>query len=189
MAKHFQIIIPYRNRDQHLGPWSKFKNALFIEQSQDGRPFNRGKLLNIGALETTCRWLIFCDVDMVPITPIKEIPRNEGVTQLAESDIQLYDYLGGCTMYDRETFIKSGGYHNDYFHRAEDNEMWFNLYRQGIKVRDHFIQFFHQPHPRPAIEFDVKLWQKAQLPRTQNQLQTCEYQVLKRYDNWIRVKI
>jgi predicted glycosyltransferase involved in capsule biosynthesis len=191
--RSYKIIIPYRDRPQHIQAWSNFpkqNNILFVEQSDDGKPFNRGKLLNVGALETTSEYLIFCDVDMIP----QGLPKNfrKGVTQLATSEIQTRDYLGGCTMFDRDTFIRAGGYRNDYFHRAEDNEMMFNLKRLKIPVFNEPIPFITQDHARPSTEFDARLWERAKLPRKGTSVMPllyCEYKVLNNNGNWLSVKI
>jgi len=59
----------------------------------------------------------------------------------------------------------SGGYHNDYFCRAEDNEMRFNLKRLGIPVHEKpgtFKSLEHAPNGKP---FDRVLWHRAMQPR------------------------
>ncbi len=186
---NYKIIIPYRARPQHVAAWRGVKNVLFVEQSADGKPFNRGKLLNIGALQTTAEYLIFNDIDMLPTTLPPALP---GVTQLASSEIQLIDYLGGSTMFHRQTFLQAGGYRNDYWHRAEDNEMRFNLRRLGIAVNTHRLQFVLQPHTRPTIEFDAALWALAQQPRRGQNLApllNCKYDILSKHKNWITVKL
>lgn len=181
-----KIIIPYRNRPQHLFAWQGIDNVLFVEQADD-KPFNRGKLLNIGALECDDEFLVFNDIDLVPQKPFIE---RTGVTQLCISKIQLVDYLGGSTMFDRKTFEKIGGYHNDYFHRAEDNELRANINRMRIPVAVRLHPFMEQPHARPNVEFDPLLWKKAHQPRlTQNQLSICSYKIIDSQPGWIKVEL
>lgn len=80
------IIVPFRDlhkeqkRSQHLKRFipeiSQFLQAAkkpfrvyIIEQSDDGRKFNRGKLLNIGfalAKKDGCSVFVFHDVDLIP---------------------------------------------------------------------------------------------------------------------------
>lgn len=179
------IITPYRNRQFHLAQFIPHMRAylpdariLVVEQADD-KPFNRGKLINCAFLETRPEYFVAHDVDMLPLQvdyePVK------GVTQLAGSKIQLRDYLGGVTMFDSVTFEKAGGYHNDYFSRAEDNECRFNLQRLKIPVLELHGTFKELPHERKGPEFIQHLWQKAQLPRTvQNQLSVCKYEVVSR---------
>jgi len=182
---NYKIIIPYRNRAEHLQEWVGVDNVLIVEQAK-GKPFNRGKLLNIGFLECDADYLIFNDVDLIPIT----FKIMEGITQLAKSSIQKVDYLGGSTMFDSKTFEQIGGYHNDFWGRAEDNEMMANIKRLELPVRKYIMPFKELPHARPAVEFDADLWEMAQLPRiVQDQLSICTYKVISRIENRIVVEI
>jgi len=180
------IIIPYRDRVGHLNQLiprlhGLADEILVIEQGDD-RAFNRAKLLNIGALLTEATHLIFHDVDMVPISV--DYSPAPGVTQLAKSNIQHTDYLGGVTMFHRNAFNTVGGYHNEYYHRGEDNCMMFNLKRIGIPVVNRFGTFDMLPHPRSVVEFDPEIWRKAQRPReVQNQLSICKYEILEQKQN------
>lgn len=178
------IIIPYRDRPQHLSQFIPHMMAylpaakIIIVEQADEKPFNRGKLLNVGFLESAKdTHYVFHDIDMLPINVDYE--PNAGVTQLAGSKIQLRDYLGGVTMFDHDTFKRLGGYHNDYFHRAEDNECRFNLHRLKIPVLEQHGKFKQLPHERKAPEFIAALWEKAQQPRNvQDQLGVCKYKVV-----------
>jgi hypothetical protein len=158
---------------------------IIVEQSYD-KPFNRAKLLNIGFLETAATHYCFHDIDMLPVKV--DYTETSGVTQMAYSNIQRVNYLGGVTMFDHRTFIESGGYHNEYFHRAEDNEMMFNL---SVPVTNRFGIFRQLPHARTGSEFIPELWAKAQLPRSVNMLETCKYAVAEREekDGYVHLKV
>lgn len=178
------IIVPYRDRPQHLEQFIPHMRAylpnarIVIVEQADDEPFNRAKLLNIGFLEQPGdTHYVFHDIDMLPVDV--DYTPNSGVTQLAGSKIQLKDYLGGVTMFDHDTFKRVGGYHNDYFHRAEDNELRFNLHRLKIPVLELHGRFKELPHARKASEFIAALWYKAQQPRkVQDQLSCCKYEVM-----------
>lgn len=178
------IIVPYRDRLQHLEQFIPHMRAylpdakIVVVEQADEKLFNRGKLLNIGFLESERdTHYVFHDVDMLPITVDYE--PNAGVTQLAGSKIQLRDYLGGVTMVDHDTFKRVGGYNNDYFHRAEDNELRFNLHRLKIPVLELHGRFKQLQHERKAPEFIAALWDKAQKPRNvQDQLGVCKYELV-----------
>lgn len=182
------IIVPYRNRPEQLATFIAHQNKLWanipiaiIEQCGD-KSFNRGRLLNIGALEFPDHYYIMHDVDMLPFSNswYDASPFAE-VMQFAKSDIQQKDYLGGVTMYTHRAFHLAGGYHNDYFHRAEDNEMRFNLNRLNVPVHEKFLKFKVLSHERPSMEFDPGLWAKAQQKRSQqNQLANCAYEIVGR---------
>lgn len=199
------IIVPYRDREDHLLTFLNYMHngmhshipICIVEQSKDGKPFNRAKLLNIGYLENRpginnidYNTFIMHDVDMLPIGNVDygPSPHYMSVTQLVKSYIQKIDYLGGVTKFTHKAFWRVGGYNNEYFHRAEDNEMMFNLKRLGIRVFNGDYNFKSLPHERKGLEFDPVLWVKAQQPRAfQNQLSICEYKVvdiaLHGYDN------
>jgi hypothetical protein len=179
-------IIPYRDRQEHLSRFlshmQQYYSAMpicIVEQS-NGKPFNRGKLLNIGYIENPgCSHYVFHDVDMLPLNVNYATKRMVSVVQLANSDIQLFGYLGGVTRFSAYAFRNAGGYHNDYFHRAEDNEMAFNLKRLDISVVTKPGNYFTLDHERKGPEFDPALWLKAQAVRTvQNQLSACSYEVI-----------
>lgn len=189
------IIVPYRNRPDHLAQFIPHMNKylpdakiVIVEQSDD-KPFNRGKLLNVGFLETDSEFICCHDVDHLPI--LVDYKCSVGVNQLAYSEIQRNNFLGAVTMYDRLTYSELGGYHNDYYHRAEDNEQFNNLSTHNFKVWCRFGTFHQLPHPRTGPEFIPELWQKAQLPRTKNMLKTCEYQLISKevYDTHLHLKV
>lgn len=177
------IITPYRNRPDHLNRFIPHMRAylpdariLIVEQAE-GKEWVRERLFNVGVRECPDDFYIFNDVDHLPLFSYQA---RLGVTQLASSTIQHRDYLGGVTMFDHDTYVKAGGYHNNFWGgRAGDNEMSFNLKRLGIPVLNRFGKFKMLPHPRTGPEFIPELWERAQRPReVQDQLGTCEYQVI-----------
>lgn len=185
------VIVPYRERPTQLAAFldymQPFPDVLIIEQAP-GKPFNRGRLLNVGFLNCTTEYVLFHDVDMLPFEV--DLTRRPGITQLARSRIQLSDYLGGVTMFDRGTFQLLGGYHNDYFHRAEDNELMFQAKRKKVPIVNRFGTFKMQNHARPILEFDPVLWRKAQEPRKiDDQLSCCEYAIIQRSEGHLLVAI
>lgn len=185
--KNSIIIVPYRDREEHLTTFlnymrnGKYKDIpICIVEQSIGKAFNRGKLLNIGYLENhNYRNYIFHDVDMLPVDVSYAIKYTVPIVQLANSDIQLFDYLGGVTRFARVAFKKAGGYNNEYFHRAEDNEMMFNLKRLGMNVIRKPGKYTYMQHERKGPEFDPGLWEKAKKQRViQDQLSVCNYEIV-----------
>lgn len=181
------IIVPYRNRAAHLAQFLSHMTihypdmSICVVEQTEQKKFNRAKLLNIGFLQNEgYKQYIFHDVDMLPINVNYTFSRYSlPVIQLASSEIQLFDYLGGVTRFNKTAFLKVGGYNNDYYHRAEDNEMMFNLKRLGINVIRKPGKYQILDHERQGPEFDPALWHKAQQPRAiQNQLSNCTYDVI-----------
>lgn len=177
------LIVPYRDRPEHLKQFLDHYRLhlpdadIFIIEQEEGRPFNRGKLLNVGFLEAQgdC-YYCFHDVDMLAQDVDFSYPFT--VTQLASSPIQKHGYLGGVTLFNKVDFIRADGYNNEFFCRAEDNEMMFNLIRKKVKVRYRIGNFISLPHERTGLEFDPVLWNRAKQPRVNNGLQHCSYKVL-----------
>ncbi|KAH8039789.1 hypothetical protein HPB51_008721 [Rhipicephalus microplus] len=75
------ILIPYRNRAQHLNIFiynihrvlarQQIDYGVFVIEQGDSKAFNRAKLLNIGYLESTALYdyqcFVFHDIDLVPV--------------------------------------------------------------------------------------------------------------------------
>lgn len=178
------IIVPYRDRESHLTQFIPYMNKflpdatiLIIEQN-DKKQFNRGKLLNVGFLESAFDCYCFHDVDKLPVWGDYSCPINKP-RQIAPNVHQTYSYFGGVTLFSRKDFSKAEGFHNDFWGwGGEDNELMFQILRKKITAEFNFGKFVDLPHPRPDSEFDLKKWQKAQLPRTNNMLKTCEYKLI-----------
>lgn len=165
-------------------------DIVVIEQADD-RPFNRGKLINVGYLETRPDCFIAHDVDMIPLSDY-DYRGGRNICQLAYSKIQTKDYLGGVTYFPDDLFTQElEGFHNDFWSRAEDNEMMFRIRECKLPVILRPGTFRELPHPRTGPEFIPELWQKAQLPRTKNMLKTCEYQLVSKEikDGYTLIKV
>jgi len=146
---HLSIIVPYRDREEHLSKFIPFINnseylkelnydILVVEQDSQ-KPFNRGKLLNIGALESNeADYFCFHDVDMLPI--ISDYSKVHNPTHLAAEAEQFgfklpyNNYFGGVTLFDRNSFYKINGFSNDYWGwGAEDDDIFFRCLVNQIK--------------------------------------------------------
>lgn len=87
LPRHFSVlIVPLRDREDHFRRFLDFMHPflrrqglqyliLAVEQSRDGRPFNRAKLFNAGFLEArralggASFCAVFHDVDLLPQSP------------------------------------------------------------------------------------------------------------------------
>jgi hypothetical protein len=99
-----------------------------VEQFDD-KPFNRGKLLNIGFLEAErlgCSYVVFHDVDMLPFqvdysfsnTPIHLATNFDEVSEISET------YFGGVTIFPLNDFKEANGFPNEYWGWGfEDDEL------------------------------------------------------------------
>ena len=95
---------------------------IFIVEQSDDKPFNRGKLLNVGfksACNKGCDYFVFHDVDMLPEDvdySYSDKPLHLA-THLQEHDYEttFFDYFGGVTMFNKEDFELINGFSNEYW--------------------------------------------------------------------------
>jgi hypothetical protein len=147
------IVVPYRNRESHLSRFtSETKKYLddkgidceiiIVEQSDD-KPFNRGKLLNVGYLKAKslgCEYVVFHDVDMIPLDvdySYTDMPLHLATNFKLEyekaKNLEFADYFGGVTMFPNELFEKINGYSNLYWGWGfEDDDLLFRLSEKHI---------------------------------------------------------
>jgi hypothetical protein len=160
VAPDIAIIVPYRDlhieqkRRQHLERFvpdmirfmSRSGGRPFriyiIEQSNDKRKFNRGKLLNIGysiAAREGCKAFIFHDVDLLPSSELFEsymtIPDDKRPIHIARVWDRYSDnkkYFGGITSFNDKAFREMNGFPNNFWGwGGEDDE----LYKRAVEVR------------------------------------------------------
>lgn len=124
------IIVPYRDRPEQLKRFVKhmglylqdIEYEIFIVEQSDAKPFNRGKLLNVGyksACDKGCDYFVFHDVDMLPEDvdySYSDKPLHLA-THLQEHDYEttFFDYFGGVTMFTKEDFKTINGFSNEYW--------------------------------------------------------------------------
>lgn len=186
------IIIPYRNRVSHLAQFLKhyrprFPDAEFlvIEQSIH-KPFNRAKLLNIGALLSDADYFIFHDVDMLVQGPA-DYSYPEYPTHLATNASQFGwkmpfpEYLGGVVTFNRTDFEKINGYSNGFAGwGGEDNELYYRVLACGLKIESRPHRYLSLPHPKAnSTGFDAVKMEQAKQPRQPDDgLNNCQYSIV-----------
>ena len=153
------VIVPYRDRPIQLRSFkdsitqylnkNKIKYELIVIDQLDRKDFNRGKLLNIGfkkALELKCDYVVFHDVDMLPIfadysyskVPVHlidylEVP--EGTSRTLN-----YDYFGGVTIFPCNLFTQINGYSNGYKGWGfEDDDLLLRCKENHIRLENEYI--------------------------------------------------
>ena len=149
MDSKLGIIVPYRNRVEHLEVFKKhikeyfsktnIKYELIIVEQVDSNPFNRGKLLNIGFIQAKnlgCSYVVFHDVDMLPIDVSYEYSSypTHLATNFTSDTSKLFDgYFGGVTMFPINSFEKTNGYPNEYWGWGfEDDELFKRCVNVGL---------------------------------------------------------
>ncbi len=138
------IIVPFRDvaiqkRKEQLDQFipkindflSKARNSQFriyiVEQSNDNRKFNRGKLLNIGfdlARRDQCKIFIFHDVDLLPSEELlncyTSIPSSNPlhIAHVWDRYNKNNKYFGGIVSFSQEMFEKINGFPNNFWGEA-----------------------------------------------------------------------
>jgi hypothetical protein len=150
------LIVPFRenkyqNRAEQLQTFIQHYNAikipiLIVTQSDDGRGFNRGALLNIGydflsrigvLKEKKIRYVIMHDVDL--IFPVDFVERYYGykkdIVHFGKNVKNYYDYpnfLGGAIQFSTHMFEKINGFPNHiYGWGGEDDALRARIASQG----------------------------------------------------------
>lgn len=151
------VIIPYRNREQHLAQFIRHFNNLdgshlngstmdvyIIEQNNEDK-FNRGLLINIGYLIASRNYnydrYILHDVDLFPNQTIYELyfsyPKKQVhyIIPKHEHKYNFNSYLGGVVGLSSQCFEKINGFPNNFFGwGGEDDAMYNRLAINNITI-------------------------------------------------------
>ncbi|CAB1337325.1 unnamed protein product [Coregonus sp. 'balchen'] len=149
------IIIPFRNRDEHLKFWLYYLHPILQRQqldygiyviNQDGDEiFNRAKLLNIGYMEALKEYdygcFVFSDVDLIPMDDRNTYkcfsqPRHLSVSMDKFGFRLPYNqYFGGVSSMSKEQFLKINGFPNNYWGwGGEDDDIYNRLSSKGMTI-------------------------------------------------------
>lgn len=143
--KKLGIIVPYRNRYEHLQEFKikvneYLKNqgyrdyVIIVVEQDNAKLFNRGKLCNIGFIESkkqNCDYVIFHDVDMIPIDV--DYSYSEYPVHLATDNLPFDSYFGGITLFPTDVFEKINGFSNLYWGWGfEDDDLRYRCIKQKI---------------------------------------------------------
>ena len=138
--KKLAIIIPFRNRLEHLKALTQRlrqlnlpEHKIFVIEQIEGKPFNRGKLLNIGYLLTkdSFDYFVFHDVDMMPDAEV-DYGYSESPTHLAgrasqfEHKLPYPEYFGGATMVTGENMEATNGFSNEFWGWGREDDNFFS---------------------------------------------------------------
>jgi hypothetical protein len=184
--KRLAIVVPYRNRQQHLDQFVPHLRAYFardmfaktidyrvtIVEQEQGTPFNRGALKNIGFVlaEPHTDYICFHDIDYLPIwadyswadvpTPIvwygaEERPIAPGRTnRVARHDLDRF--FGGAVLVPNGKFRAVNGYSNDYWgwgYEDEDFKLRFTV--TGIEAGRRKGTFLPLVHDSEGLKLDA----------------------------------
>ncbi|UIZ21452.1 hypothetical protein KXD40_000155 [Peronospora effusa] len=151
VAVRVAILVPFRDnhptqhRQAHLDEFVPASFHIFIlEQSLDGRKFNRGKLLNAG-FDMSCNdydVYIFHDVDLLPEDDLSEFYTSVPhvgpmhIARVWERYSDSSNYFGGIVAFTRQQFLKVNGFPNNFWGwGGEDNELYCRVVRKNLIVQ------------------------------------------------------
>ena len=197
------IIVPYRDRAQHLRKFlpymkARFKDAdRFIIEQEPGKAFNRGKLLNIGVLEAKgYDYYALHDVDMLPIQSDYSRPVLPTLiaTQAQQFGYKMpfAEYFGGVVLITAEHMKQCNGYHNEFWSwGGEDCSFRQRIIATVGAVDSRQCTFNSLLHDR---KIDQLLYPKNLNllkggPQLENGLTNCQYEIISREENHLKVKI
>ena len=161
------IIVPYRDRAEqlkqfrdHLSSYLSIDYELIVVDQVDDKPFNRGKLLNIGykkAKELDCTYIVCHDVDLLPITADYSYSDKvehlvSKLTKVGSFTRDIFDeYTGGVTLIPCDVFEKVNGYSNDYWGWGfEDDNLLLRLERGDQQVN--IKKVYQNKYSGPAVK-------------------------------------
>jgi hypothetical protein len=156
MPPRLGIIVPYRDRRQHLDIFiprmREFFRAnpeidyriLVVEQSA-GLPFNRGAIKNIGYLylAASVDYVCFHDVDLLPISADYRRGNNPAMVALygLERSVEFLKQLfGGVVILEKDHFEQANGFSNKYWGWGFED----------VDLRERLLRCNRRPEHRPG---------------------------------------
>lgn len=188
------IIIPYRDREQHLTMFIPYMETflaplsphfIVVEQC-DSKPFNKGKLLNIGfsLIQDLTSCVCFHDVDMLPLDKhhfYECVDRTTHIAGRVEQfgfELPYPEYLGGVFLTPVSEFRSVNGFPNEYWgYGHEDDEMYARYHMGSIAIDRKPGRYLSLPHERSQIapanarRFWNTLSELAKLPHSAQHIQ------------------
>ncbi|XP_046904355.1 beta-1,4-galactosyltransferase 1 [Hypomesus transpacificus] len=149
------IIIPFRNREEHLKFWLYYLHPIlqrqqldygvYVINQDDNEVFNRAKLLNVGYAEALKEYdygcFIFSDVDLIPMDDRNTYkcfsqPRHLSVSMDKFGFRLPYNqYFGGVSSMSKEQYLKINGFPNNYWGwGGEDDDIYNRLNIKGMSI-------------------------------------------------------
>lgn len=157
-SKKLAIIVPYRDnpeqdRKKQLEKFIEHVNKVFkgknwqlyvIEQTDDGRKFNRGALLNIGmelAIKDGCKLLATHDVDLLPqsdLVPFYYLYSKYHPVHLGhvwQDKYKYWEFIGGILLMSDFAAVKLNGYPNNFWGwGGEDDALYDRILAHRIQI-------------------------------------------------------
>ena len=139
------IVIHYRNRKEHLDAYlSKIQSyktqtpyELVVVEQDEGKPFNRGLMKNIGFTlrNPESDYVIFNDVDIIPTEPMfQEYMKKTEVCRYLSAHNKC---MGGVIGFHPRCFENSNGFPNVIFEwGVEDRILFYRTKHKGYDIKN-----------------------------------------------------
>ena len=154
------IVIPYRNRKEHLNYFIKTtlpliqehlpNSKIVVVEQNDGKLFNRGALLNVGfkEYENKTKYFFTQDVDINPsLEIIKSIYTKEDI-EVYRIKSAHYASLGGIVKVKHDIIFDINGFPNNIWGWGiEDRAFYYRCCMKNINITNNHNQSFNiLPH-------------------------------------------
>ena len=156
-AHHVAIIVPFRDREDHLQIFLHYLHPflqrqqlnyrIFIVEQYGNSSFNRGKLFNVGFVESSkmseFRCIVMHDVDLIPeddrnlyTCPDEGRPRHLSVKlDIMNYKLPYATIFGGVSSMLVKDFKAINGYSNDFWGwGGEDDDLYNRIKNKGMKI-------------------------------------------------------
>lgn len=184
------IIIPYRDREDHLRVSAPILNRLgsvYVVEQVSGNPFNRGKLINVGYKEfkNEFEYFVAHDVDLIPENANYSYAENPChlATEVEQFGYRMPypEYFGGATIFPNEKFEKINGFSNNFWgYGGEDDYVRKRFIELSIVIESRSCRYMSLPHLRiidNALRRENVKKLKAPIDWTDG-LTSCQYEVV-----------
>jgi hypothetical protein len=166
-GKHLTVIIPFRDRDEHLGRLmpeltamlerQEITHRVVVIEQEAGGLFNKGRLINAGIDYAAAGTDYYClhDVDAIPIVanyhcPSQPLRLVNMIRRPQEDSRRTNYYFGGAISLLKEQAYAANGYSNEYWGWGkEDDDFFFRLLLAGYLCFYDTQGTFHDlPNPK-----------------------------------------
>jgi predicted glycosyltransferase involved in capsule biosynthesis len=199
----FTVVVPFREQVEQkrgeqlkkfLNHFDKLGYPVLVVEQEDGKKFNRGMLLNIGADLVESDYVIFHDVDLIPkkaVLPYYEVfpdsPIHIGKTWREKYDSETF--LGGVISISQKDLKAINGFPNNFWGwGGEDDAMRIRMKRNDITILQPTLEkgFTDLPHvdTRTNPEWkNMEKWEGMKLEKmgkNKSGLSNLKYKIVKK---------